>query len=303
MDLNISYTGAGEFPSKLRILLAGQAGVGKTTFASRFPNPLWVNAACGMTTLAKIGGVPYVNFSREMDLFAVKQMIESGSSEEAIGLKVDTLVIDSIDEMQRILLSERLKSENRSETKLEDWGWLNNRLHAIFGGLSQLPVHIIYVCHTKEVTFFENTIFKPALSGQFCEHIHEYVDMSLLMHASTVPQGIRPTDQESDFDVRRWVLSTPQFEAEWVHDKTGTLPAVFDSNETVFETVVNQFGSVAIPPSYSVKFSISGETAEQDDETADYEITADDPGSMLDSESRDEVVESFLNGLKVKTQG
>lgn len=300
-DLRINFAGANEFPSKHRILLAGQAGVGKTTFASRFPNPLWVNAACGMTTLCRLGQIPYVNFTRELDLFGVKQMIESDASESVLGLKVETLVVDSIDEIQRILLSERLKSENRSETKLEDWGWLNNRMHAIFAGLSQLPVHIVYICHTKEVMVFENTIFKPALSGQFCEHIHEYVDMSLLMHASTV------VEDDGDLDVRRWVVSTPQIEAEWVNDKTGFLPARFDCDESVYDNVFGSSWEIDLLPSYSfsISFDVAGgvETANKVGETADNEISGVGDSSMLDSESRDEVVETFLNGLKVKTQG
>lgn len=300
-DLRINFAGATEFPSKHRILLAGQAGVGKTTFASRFPNPLWVNAACGMTTLCRLGQIPYVNFTKELDLFGIKQMIESDASENVLGLSVETLVIDSVDEMQRILLSERLKSENRSETKLEDWGWLNNRMHAIFAGLSQLPIHIVYICHTKEVMVFENTIFKPALSGQFCEHIHEYVDMSLLMHASTV------VDDEG-FDVRRWIVSTPQIEAEWVNDKTGFLPARFDCDENVYDSVFSSPREIDLLPSYSysISFDVAGggiETANKVGETADNEISDVEDSSMLSNESRDEVVETFLNGLKVKTQG
>jgi hypothetical protein len=297
--LNVSFSGMEEFPSRLRVLLAGQAGVGKTTFASNFPNPLWVNAACGLTTLARIGGIPFINFSCEMDLFAVKQMIES-DHEKVLGFKIETLVVDSVDEMQRVLLSERLKSENRSETKLEDWGWLSNRMHAIFSGLTQLPVHVVFVCHTKEVTFFDNTIFKPALAGQFCEHIHEYVDMSLLMHASTL------VDDDENFDVKRWVVSTPQFEAEWVHDKTGTLPPKFEANEESCVNILDGFSSVDLTPSHSVEICIGDgivvsnvqTSVSESGETADYEITADNDESMLDDKSRDEVVEKFLTGLK-----
>lgn len=284
-ELSINFSGSNEFPSHLRMLLAGQAGVGKTTFASEFPNPFWVNAACGLATLAKIGGIPYVNFSKEMDLFAVKQLIDSGRSEEFFGRKIETLVIDSIDELQRLLLVERLKNENRSETKLEDWGWLSNRLHAIFAGICQLPVHVIFISHIKEVSVFENTIFKPALAGQFCEHIHEYVDMSLLMHASTISNG-------DVVEVARWIVSTPQYEAEWVNDKTGRLPIRFTPSIEHF------FGDVDLEPSYNVKINISGESVENIPESDKPEINTTIQESSINFETREKIVKDFLNDLK-----
>jgi len=157
-EVTINVAGDSEYPEYLRMLVVGQPGVGKTTLASNFPNPLWINAGCGITTLARMGDIPYVNVNNEMDLFAVKQLLDRGPQEReyVLGRPVDTLVVDTVDELQRILMAERLNTERRSETKMEDWGWLNARFHAIFGGLTQLPLNVVFIAHTKDVSVGED---------------------------------------------------------------------------------------------------------------------------------------------------
>jgi len=250
-EFSVNISGKDEFPKHARVLLVGQPGVGKTFAATSFPNPLWINAACGLTTLASIGGIPYVNYSTENDLFTVKEFLDSGRAESVLGQKIETLVIDSVDELQRLLLVERLKKERRTETKLDDWGWLNSRLHAIMSGLDQLALNVVFISHTKEVNVGEDVVIKPAIAGQFCEHIHEYVDMSLMMHARTVSDqavegveilGMKTSmtlSAHSDVSVDRWIVTGPQSEAEWVNDKTGKLPAVIDLSESNFFDVIN----------------------------------------------------------------
>jgi hypothetical protein len=286
-EVKINVAGADEYPEYLRMLIVGQPGVGKTTLASRFPNPLWVNAGSGITTLAKLGDIPYVNVSSEMDLFGLKQLLSrsSGEREELIGRPVDTLVVDTVDELQRLLLVERLKNEKRSETKMEDWGWLNQRFHAIFAGLTQLPLHVVFIAHTKDVSVGDDTIFKPALAGQFCEHIHEYVDMSLWMRSSTMAaqnvSDVTINGQDSGEmglsmlftpSVERWLLTTPHAEAEWVNDKTGTLPMSVSVNDDIFDVIHGAVTSVTIAPSSSFEVEVPSEDEAPQVEEAVQEV-------------------------------
>jgi len=268
-EFSVNISGKDEFPNYARVLLVGQPGVGKTFAASSFPNPIWVNAACGLPTLASIGKFPYVNYGTENDLFTLKEFLDSDRVESVLGRKVETLVIDSVDELQRLLLVERLKNERRTETKLDDWGWLNSRLHAILAGLGQLDLNIVLISHTKEVNVGEDVIIKPAIAGQFCEHIHEYVDMSLMMHARSVSDqsvddieilGMKTTATlaaHTDISVDRWIVTGPQVEAEWVNDKTGNLPNVIDLSESNFFDVIKsalsadnlqESSSITVPP-------------------------------------------------------
>jgi hypothetical protein len=292
-QLAVNISGDQQFPKHLRMLVVGQPGVGKTTFASRFPNPLWVNAACGLPTLARIGGIPFVDFNVESDLFNVKRMIESGEAQDSLGRDIDTLVVDSVDEMQRLLLVERLRSQNRSETKLDDWGWLNSRLHAIFAGLADLDeigVHIIYIAHTKDVNVGDDVIFKPALGGQFCEHIHEYVDMSLWMRASTI------VDEDST-TVDRWLLSTPHIEAEWVNDKTGCLPPKLAVDENVFSVIHDLFNDVTVEPSSVVEIQF----AEDSDDSTDVEAEVKPEPQKNISQDTEDVCNDCGSAIEAKT--
>ena len=310
-DVTINISGKDEYPEYLRMLIVGQPGVGKTTFASKFPNPIWVNAGCGITTLAKMGDVPYVNVSSEVELFGLKQLLDRDASEREnlIGRPVDTLVVDTVDELQRLLLAERLVNEKRSETKLEDWGWLNTRFHAIFGGLTQLPMNVVFIAHTKDVSVGDDTIFKPALAGQFCEHIHEYVDMSLWMRASTfaMPElgeitiggataldigvSVTPT-------VARWVMSTPTPPAEWVNDKTGTLPPSLEVTDDVFDVIHGLVTGVTLGESSQIVVS---ESAEEVSEPEVQEVATEVEAKVLTPAATDEVCTDCGATLDSKT--
>jgi len=292
-DLSVNISGKNEFPTNARVLLVGQPGVGKTFATTSFPNPFWVDAACGITTLAKIGGIPYINYTLENNLFSLKEHIDSGALNDSLGYEVQTLVIDSVDEMQRLLLVERLKNERRTETKLDDWGWLNSRMHAIFAGLGQLDMNVVFISHTKEVNLGDEVIIKPALAGQFCEHIHEYVDMSLMMHARTVygdtvedieilgvktPVTLSATE---DGAVDRWVVSSPQAEAEWVNDKTGNLPSIIDlADSNLFDVIKSALVSDTLAESSSVDISYVEEVPENpvEEEPEAIEESPDDDG-------------------------
>jgi hypothetical protein len=284
-EIDINFCGEDEYPSHMRVLIVGQPGVGKTTLAAQFPNPLWINAACGITTLARIGGIPYVDFTCEMDLFNVKQLVDSGDAENLIGRPIETIVIDSVDEMQRLLLIERLNNERRAETKLDDWGWLNARMHAIFGGLSQLPVNLVVIAHTKDVNVGDEVIFKPALGGQFCEHIHEYVDMSLWMHANTLIPS-EETDSEN-ISVERWLLTTPHYEAEWVNDKTGCLPEILPIEDDFFSVIKELFSGVSLEKSSSIKVQVAEEEPVQEEQVEKSPTKAVKKEVVVESKSQD----------------
>lgn len=304
MEFEARYAGVDDWPQYARILVVGSPGVGKTTLASRFPNPLWVNCKAGTTTLARLG-MPYVNVATESELFSLRNFLalDADEREAAFGRPVDTLVIDTVDELQRLLLVDRLKSERRTEAKLEDFGWLSTRFHAIFEGLTQLPVHLVFVAHSKDVNMGDTVIFKPALQGQFAEHIHQYVDMSLRLRASTGFEPLAPTTvrvlstnddgdvverevdaewqplQKSEPTVFRWLEAFPTAESDWVNDKTGQLSMTVDVQDR--EDLWNEeFAPIFMPEATqpdlpeSLTFTVSyGEKEEATEALDDGEAT------------------------------
>lgn len=166
--MKVTLSGKQHWPEHLRVLVGGFSGSGKSRFASTFPNPLVANCLGegGYTNWAFSPGTPLVDIESEADMITFRELALNGIG----SYKVETLVIDSVDELQRKLLLERLAAEGRIETKIEDWGWLANRLNAIFTNLSQQPFNLVILCRKNIET---NGL---ALQGQFAASVHNYVD-------------------------------------------------------------------------------------------------------------------------------
>ncbi len=108
--MNINSAGTpSPYYVNLRMLVAGQAGSGKTRFAATFPNPIWADCRGGLMSVAD-KGVKSVKIGSEADLLELRLALDALTKEreERFGFPVDTLVLDTVDEFQRILLAERL---------------------------------------------------------------------------------------------------------------------------------------------------------------------------------------------------
>jgi hypothetical protein len=214
----------------LRMLVVGPTGAGKTRFAATFPNPVFANCLGGMTSIAD-KGLRYVDVSSEAELLELKFAIEADDPR----FRVDTLVIDTLDEFQRILLSERLVAEQRSETTPSDYGWLGQRMHTIIEGLSEMPVNLVVLCHPKEVTDGEtgNLFIKPGLQGAFADQVGQYFDFALYLQSRHFRIGDHEWETEMggedgyltqpDMRTEHYLVSHASRMMDWVKDLTGSL--------------------------------------------------------------------------------
>lgn len=196
--MDIELSGPKQWPEYLRVLVGGDPGTGKTTFATTFPNPFFVMCNGGEATLSRHHGIPFLRAESEQDLFWVKEQITSGDVLFP-EYEIKTLVIDSLDDLQRKLLLSRLLSEGRAETKIEDWGWLAKRLNAIFETLANLPVHLVVTSKLN------NETERLLLQGQFSEQIHNYVDYAfktgLAPDADKLAEALRDAEVSQDGEV------------------------------------------------------------------------------------------------------
>lgn len=100
------------------LLLYGQAGIGKTTFACRAPKPLICNIE---------GGLKGIDL-KALGAFATNQLSTYADVEEVFTRmaktdKFDTLIIDSVSRMQDLLIRHICEGEKPPKTSLADFGY------------------------------------------------------------------------------------------------------------------------------------------------------------------------------------
>jgi hypothetical protein len=163
------------------MMVSGFAGSGLKEFGMTAPSPLLVScSSIEDAAYSKYIDTPYVKVNSEEDLFELKNLLEGSPEEvkERFGFEIDTLVFDSIDSFQRILVDERLASERKKEMGPADWGWMSQKLHDIFTGLSDLNMHIVYLVGAKYEIVDEVFLIRPAIQGAFADQIGEYLHIA-----------------------------------------------------------------------------------------------------------------------------
>lgn len=129
----------------LKILIYGMAGVGKTTFASTAPNPLFIDVERGTTSL--VGkNIPVIDYKSFNQVDYIADMARKGELE-----MYDTLVFDSISEMQsRILESHLMTTGNPYAPQWQDYSFTQNQIRSFLFKLTEIPQNVIVTSSVKE---------------------------------------------------------------------------------------------------------------------------------------------------------
>ena len=280
--IEIKTAGHDEVSENIRLLVASSQGDLATRFALTAPNTLVASVGGSLIPLAE-SGAKYAAVKSETDLFNLKVAL-TGTAEERtarFGFQVDTLVIDTLDEFQRRILVERLRSQKRIDTNYEDWNWISQRLNAIYAGLNELDINVITITHLANID--ETSAVKPNIQGAFGTQIHNYVDYAFYLRtgetvilASEV-EAVSETDNLVTFSSETsvsdaFLVTQASDKAEWVHDNTRTLPAVIDLTfVNDFDIIVNARQNLKLQESSSfiiIEDEVAEEVVEIEKETA-----------------------------------
>lgn len=236
MALKFKTTGAAEYGRWIRALVCGDPGAGKTLIASTFPNPVVASAEGGLMSLAS-RGVPFVEITASDQLnqlnaiFSQPRDVRNKMISDAMGreIEADTLVVDTIDEVQRILVRERLIATKQDQMKVQDWGWLGDQMRLIVRTLRNLDCHVVFTCHLKKVENQEtgSLSFYPQIQGAFGEEIPGNVDLAVVLRARPASEIV---DGEAVRVMKRAMQTFPDNTYPWLKDRSGKLPALFDVN-------------------------------------------------------------------------
>lgn len=311
--LAVKRTSDADYPKHIQALICGPNGAGKTLVSTTFPNPWFISAEGGLMSIVE-RDIPYTVLpdpDGQSTYDALQEVIKRLSQAPSVrakqfGFPVDTLVIDTIDQVSHLLLSERMASERHDTATLQDYGWLKERLTWFAQALRALDIHVVYTCHLKsrEVNGVQQLI--PAIEGGFSEKIADWVDIAAVLksNVATKVQG-----NDSVKVIERHLHTFPE-SIDWLKDRSGKLPYEFpinfeDDYQRLAETI---YGVDKIPAVTDVTASdaeaVSGAVDEEGEEAPSEEAqdapegryTCEECGTKFDEEDQDSISRIKFDG-------
>ena len=151
-------------PSQLNVMLYGDFGVGKTTFATTFPKPiLFFDIDDRHQTYAGVEGIEYETYKdtgRRPKAF--KQFMDDLKKYQEDS-KYKTVVLDSISALTKILKYDIIGRVGTSTAAnegltLQQWGQVTERMEEIFEILRGYDTHTVIISHPQ--------MFQDEISGE-----------------------------------------------------------------------------------------------------------------------------------------
>lgn len=140
-------------PETVKIMIYGQAGMGKSTLALSAPSPLLLDFDGGVKriNLAHLEGVDSVQVSSWDD---IKQVVQEDLS------AYQTIVVDTVGKMMDFIITYKCGSR---QPYLKDWGGINMEFQWFTRCLSAMNKHIVFVAHRDTRKEGDDTVFIPSL--------------------------------------------------------------------------------------------------------------------------------------------
>jgi hypothetical protein len=153
----IGYYDKGQ-SQKVRALLFGDTGTGKTRLSGSFPSPFFLDSDRGGKTLESLH-VPFLPIQREGKIFEevmeILRTLQAGK-DPFDKLVVETLVFDSVTSLADMLMIEAMRTSGKtaldptkSKPEWDHYAIVQARLKAILKFAQDLDVNVVATCGTK----------------------------------------------------------------------------------------------------------------------------------------------------------
>jgi hypothetical protein len=230
MALTVRRAGPNDYGTWVKALIAGEPGAGKTRTASTWPGVLYADAEGGQLSVAD-RQPPSIAIDSTATLTELHSALTQKGPvrEKMLGFDVQTVVIDTLDEIARLFIRERLASEHKESMAIQDWGWLGDRLRDLVRGWRNLDMNVLFLVHVKAQEDSETgrVTYKPSIQGAMGDELAAYVDLAVLLRArptATVVEG------KNVRIIQRFLQTYPDAQFPWVKDRSGRLPMDFPIN-------------------------------------------------------------------------
>lgn len=154
-------------PTTVKMMIYGQAGMGKSTVALSAPNPLLLDFDNGVKrmNMAHLDNIDTVQVTSWTD---VQQVLQEDLS------AYQTIVVDTIGKMMDFIITYKCGSRQPS---IRDWSGINAEFSWMTRTLSSLNKHTIFVAHRDTRKEGDDTVFIPALREKSYNSIVTELDL------------------------------------------------------------------------------------------------------------------------------
>lgn len=154
-------------PTTVKMMIYGQAGMGKTTVALSAPKPLLLDFDNGVkrVNMAHLDGIDIVQVTSLQD---VQQVLQEDLS------VYQTIVVDTIGKMMDFIISYKCGTR---QPQIRDWGGINAEFSWLTRTLSSLNKNVVFVAHRDTRKEGDDTVFIPALREKSYNSIVTELDL------------------------------------------------------------------------------------------------------------------------------
>ena len=280
------------------MVVYGNGGVGKTTFASTAPKPLLVDCENG----AKYFGLRGIKMdvAKITDWSDMKGLIEVSQSGE-----YQTIIIDPIGELMEklkrfmIMKADKKLVQFDGSPTMQGWGWLKDTMRTTLKVLRDSGCNILIVAHVSEQDDEGKILKRPMLMTKLSDEIINMVDIVGYMETVITEEGekrIIRVDSASDKYIAKdrtgqlGKIIPPNF-SEIIEACQGTKTFKWSNPKAVkVEDTTEEAPSKPASKKSSVKDKIAGAKKAKVEEVEEVEETEDDgsdPNAVVEDTTPD----------------
>ena len=153
----------------LKVFIYGASGVGKTTFGTTAPQPLYISAEAGLLSVAE----------HAPDYIEVKSMAELNAAYEFLSNEkhdYETVIIDSLTEIQNVVMTKITGPDG--SPGLSDWGVFSTEMAKILRRFRDLPMHVVFLAleNKSEDKDDSGVYYGPQLYGKLADRAAAFMD-------------------------------------------------------------------------------------------------------------------------------
>ena len=228
--LTVMTTGIADYldegSGRIKCLILGPSGAGNTRSAGAgWPKPLLADCEEGRMSVAD-QHIPYAAIKTTADMKALLDLAEAECKRPKDQQRFQTLIIDTLDAYQRIVITEYLSGVKKAQMSgWQDWGHLDAEMTTLVARLNKISMNVVVNLHVKDTKVGGGDdgeggilVHGPKLKGDLKDQIASEFDLVGFMETGWVAvNGKR--------ELARYIQWEPTPDKPILKDRSGQLPA------------------------------------------------------------------------------